>query len=319
MEEILAEYPGRDVYLKELLQLYGHSSHCFPTSVYICGASGTGKTAVLRKTLEYLGISNIYIDCIEFYTTKMFFEAIVNGLRGHRLTQNNNFESYALCDNAEDFIDALNAMDTDISYAIILKNFERLHDIESNILPIMMRFNMLVKALNISCILVGSQTQLNCIGKMGLVPTINIHCEQYSKNDLLKILSMQIDNLRKIMVEIISEGESDEDVRNQRLAILNELDDRFYNGYFSIFLDTMAAICRNSKELVYLSNANFPIYCKPVIDGEIRPTELRKLWKNMELPFKMAINSIYCRIEQKQQLNTVSTHFQFIYFIDFNI
>lgn len=313
MEEILAEYPGRDVYLKELLQLYGHSTHCFPTSVYICGASGTGKTAVLRKTFEHVGISYIYIDCIEFYTTKMYFEAIVNGLQGHKLSQNNNFECYATCDNAEDFIDALNAIDTDKSYAIILKNFERLHDIESNILPIMMRLNMFVKALNISCILIGSQTQLNCIGKMGLVPTINIHCEQYSKNDLLQILSKQIDNLRKVMVEIISEGESDEEVRNQRLVILNDLDDRFYNGYFSIFLDTMSAICRNSKELVYLSNANFPIYCKPVIDGEIRPTELRKLWKNMELPFKMAINSIYCRIEQKQLLNGVSTHFHFIY------
>lgn len=308
MEEILEEYPGRDVYLKELLQLFGHSTHCFPSSVYICGTSGTGKTAVLRRILEYHDITYIYIDCIEFYATKMFFEAIINGLRGHKLTTNNNFENYTNCDNAEDFIDALNEMDTDKSYAIILKNFDRLQHIESNILPIMMRFNMLVKALNISCILIGSQIQLNFIGKMGLMPTINVHCEQYSKNDLLKILSKQIHNLHKIMMEIINDGKLDAAVQNQRLHILNELDDRFYTGYFNIFLETFYAICRNSKELVYLSNANFPIYCKPVIDGEICATDIRKLWKNMELPFKMAIKSIYCRIEQKHLLNSVSQY-----------
>lgn len=307
MEEILEEYPGRDVYLKELLQLYGRPSHGFPTSLYVAGASGNGKTAVLLSLLEHLEISYAFVDCIECYTAKMFFETIVNALRGHKLTPNNNFENYATCDNPEDFIDALNALDTSKSYAVVLKNFDRLHDVETNILPIMMRFDMFAKALNISCVLIGSQIELNFVDKIGLVPTINIHCEQYSKNDLLKILSKQIENLRKMMIEVISEGESDESLRNQHLTCLAELDDKFYIGYFNIFLDTFFAICRNSKELVYLSNANFPIYCKPVIDGEIRATDLRKLWKNMELPFKMAMTSIYCRIESKTLVNSVST------------
>lgn len=298
MEEILEKYPGRDEYVKQLFQLFGHRSHSFPSSLYISGCSGTGKTGALRNTLNYLGISYAFIDCIENYTSKMFFEAIINGLNDHKLTPNNNYDNYAICDSIEDFLETLNAMDSAKSHVIVLKNFVRLNEIESNILPVMMRFKQLIPALNISCILIGSQTHLNYIGKEGFIPTNHIHCEQYSKDDLKQILSKQIQNLRKIMMEIVNEGDSDEQLRNQRLQILTELDEPFFIGFFNSFLDTFHPVCRNAKELIYLCNANFPIYCKPVIDGDIRAHELRKLFKNMELPFKLAMNSIYCRIDQ---------------------
>lgn len=296
MEQILEEFPGRESYLKELFQLFGHESHSLPSSVFIGGASGTGKTATLLKFLDHMDISYAYIDCIECYTSKMYYEAVVNSLNGHKLSPNNNFENYANCDSAEDFVDTLNEMDSTRSYIVILKNFDRLHEIESNILPIMMRLNQFVPTINISCILIASQTQLNYVGKQGLVPTIAIQCDQYGKEDLRKILMKQIDRLRKIMIEIISESD---EKKEQRLNVLSELDESFFIGYFNIFLDTFFSICRNAKELVYLSNANFPIYCKPVIDGDIQVHELRKLWEHMKLPFKMAMNTIYCRVEQK--------------------
>ncbi|XP_055326232.1 origin recognition complex subunit 5 [Sitodiplosis mosellana] len=304
MEQILEEFPGRESYLKELFQLYGHQSHSFPSSVFISGASGTGKTATLLRFLDHMDIVYAYIDCIECYTSKMYFEAIVNSLSGHKLSPNNNFENYANCDSAEDFVDTLNGIDSNKSYVVVLKNFDRLHDIEANILPIMMRLNQFVPTINISCILIGSQTLLNYVGKQGLVPTITIQCDQYGKTDLLKILMKQINHLRRSMAEIINEGDSDEELRTKRLVILSELDERFFIGYFNIFLDTFFAICRNAKELVYLSNANFPIYCKPVIDGDTQENELRKLWEHMKLPFKMAMNSIYCRVEQKNTINS---------------
>lgn len=312
MEQILEEFPGRDAYLKELFQLFGHESHSFPSSVFISGASGTGKTATLLRFLNHIGIAYAYIDCIECYTSKMYFEAILNSLSGHRLSPNNNFENYANCDNAEDFVDTLNAMDSSKSYVVVLKNFDRLHDIEANILPIMMRLNQFVPMINISSILIGSQTLLNYVGKQGLVPTITIRCDQYGKPDLLKILMKQIDHLRKTMFDIINESDTDDEQRKQqRITILSELDDPFFIGYFNIFLDTFYSTCRNSKELIYLSNANFPIYCKPVIDGDIQTNELRKLWEHMKLPFKIAMNSIYCRVEQKNALNSVCNFYHF--------
>lgn len=311
MEHILDEYPGRQAYLKELFQLFGHKSHSFPSSLFIGGTSGTGKTGVLLKFLDHLDITYAYIDCIEYYTTKMYFEAIINSVSGHKLTPNNNFENYANCDGAEDFIDTLNEIDANKSYVVVLKNFDRLHDINANILPIMMRLSQFVPTLNICCIFIAPQTILNYIGKQGLMPTITIHCDQYGKDDLFKILYKQIDHLRKIMMEIINEGNSNDELRAQRLAILNGLDDRFFIGYFNLFLDTFYSICRNAKELMYLSNANFPIYCKPVIDGELQASELRKLWEHMKLPFKMAMNTIYCRVEQPNTLKNVKNHLIF--------
>lgn len=316
MDKILDEFPGRESYLKELLQLFGNESHSFPASVFIGGASGTGKTATLLRFLDHMQISYAYIDCIECYTSKMYYEAIVNSLSGHQLSPNNNYENYANCDSAEDFVDTLNGMDPNKSYVVVLKNFDRLHEIEANILPIMMRLDQFAPTINISSILIASQTLLNYVGKQGLVPTITIQCDQYGKDDLLKILMKQIEQLRKIMTDIINEGDSDEKLRKQRLKILSELNERFFVGYFNIFLDTFYTICRNAKELVYLSNANFSIYCKPVIDGDIQVHELRKLFEHMKLPFKIAMNSIYCRVEQKNTLNSVSS-FVFFFFWTF--
>lgn len=305
--EITDDFPGRETYVKELNQLFGHRDHPFPPSVFVCGASGTGKTSVLLKFFEHVSITYAYVDCIENYASKIFYETIINSLQGHKLTLSNNFESYAHCDSAEDFIDALSALDTKKSFAIVLKNFNRLYDMDANVLPILMRLDAMAPALNISCIIVGSKSKKNHIAKLGLIPTIDLHCEQYNKVDLLKILRVQTDYLKETMLKLIEESHADAAIKLQQVNILEKLDDEFFVGYFNMFMDTFYAICRNAKELLYLSNANFPIFCKPVIDGEIRSNDLRKLYKNMELPFKTAINSIYCRVEQNSlQSNNVS-------------
>lgn len=306
IKDITAEFPGRETYLKELFQLFGHRSHSFPSSVFVCGASGTGKSAVLLRLLDYLNIQTSLIDCIECYTSKIFYETIINDLAGHVLSSNNNFENYAVCDSTEDFLDILNTMNTDKSFVIVLKNFPRLHEIDANILPIMMRLQTLAPALNITCILIGPKSKLDHISKQGLMPCIELHCEQYGKNELLKILSLQIDHLRRTMIKLVNETDENDASKKHRINMLNELDDNFFMGYFDLFLNTFYAVCRNTKELLYLSNANFPIYCKPVVDGDLQPTDLRKLWKNMELPFKTAMNTIYCRVDQNMSQATVS-------------
>lgn len=316
--EIKANFPGRGTYAKELYQLFGHLDHPFPPSVFVCGASGTGKTSVLLKLFDHLTITYAFIDCIENYTPKIFYETIINKLQGHKMSASNNYENYAACDSADDFIDALNGLDAKKSFVIVLKNFNRLCEVDANTLPILMRLNSLVPCLNISCVIIGAKSKKNHIAKLGLIPTIDIHCEQYSKSDLLQIVAAQIEYLKQTMVRIIDESDSEEAAKHDRLNMLQQLDDEFYIGYFNMFMDTFYSICRNAKELLYLSNANFPIYCKPVIDGQIRSNDLRKLYKNMELPFKMAINSIYCRIEQSATQSIVSfdnLQFLLLYFL----
>lgn len=309
IEKICVEYPGREVYLKELYQLFGYKSHCFPASVFIYGAFGTGKKCVLLRLLEYLDIKTAVIDCIECYTPKLFYEKIINDLVGHGLSPNNNFENYASCDTTDDFLDILNRTNSDRSFVIILNNFNRLHEIDVHILPIMMRLQILAPALNISCILIGSRSKLDYVLKRGSTPCIEIHCEQYGKNELLKILSLQMDHLRRSMINLITGADEDEHMKQYRLNVLHTMDSNFFIGYFDLFLNTFFGVCRNTKELLYLSNANFPIYCKPVIDGDLQPTDLRKLYKNMELPFKSAMNSIYCRIDHDFNYTSVSRRF----------
>lgn len=239
------------------------------------------------------------IDCIEHYAPKMFYECIVNVFRGHDLTQNNNFENFAPCDSTESFIDEMSALDTSKSYVLVLKNYQRLRDMDANIMPVLMRFDTLLPGLNISCVLIGSKTTTQHNSELGLVPCHNIHCDQYSKTELLQILLLQMGHLKQTMQKLVNEDRANLAKRDERMAIIDELGVDFYSGYFSIFLDTFYSICRNVKELLYLSNANFPIYCKPVIDGLIKKNEIRKLWKNMELPFKTAMGTIYCRVDQK--------------------
>lgn len=300
MDNILQVHPGRETYLKDLCRLFGQPVQCFPSSVFVCGASGTGKTAVLIELLQQLYISYALVDCVEFYTTKMLFEHIINCFKEHTLSSNNNFTNAAVCDSTEDFLNALNAMNTRSSYVLVLKNFTRLHEIDASILPVLMRFQSLAPSINISCVLIGSKSKLDHIMKQGITPSIDLHCEQYSKSDLLKVLSLQIEHLRNTMIKVIEEGDPDEVLKAKRLKILKELNDDFFIGYFNLFLDTFFTVCRNVNELSYMSNTNFPIYCKPVIDEKLKTTDLRKLWKNMELPFKMAMNTIYCRVDQSQ-------------------
>lgn len=297
--DISAEFPCRKKLLTELYNLFGFSQHRLPASLFLYGAAGVGKTSVLLKTLSYLQITYAMIDCIEHYAPKMFYECIVNMFRGHDLTQNNNFENFAPCDSTESFINEMAAVDTSKPYVLVLKNYQRLRDMDPHILPVLMRFDTMIPTLNITCVLIGSKTTTQHLSEMGLVPCRNIHCDHYSKTELSHILSLQMDHLKQTMQKLVNNDHANRTMREERLVAIDALGADFYGGYFNIFLDTFYNICRNVKELLYLSNANFPIYCKPVIDGLIKKSDIRKLWKNMELPFKTAMGTIYCRVDQK--------------------
>lgn len=297
VKEVGSAFPCRWSQLKELYQLFGRPNHPVPSSLYLNGAPGVGKTTLLLKTLDYLSIKYALVDCIEFYAPKMLYESIINMLRDHKPTQSNSFESFAPCDSSESFLDQLGELDGSEKYVILLKHFDRLHDVDVNVLPVLMRLNDFVPGLNICCGMIGSRPATQYISHQGLVPVYSIHCEQYSKTDLLQILLLQTDLLSRSMAKLVEEDDSEQ--RAERLSIVDDLQIDFFNSYFSVFLDTFYGVCRNVKELVYVSNANFPIYCRPVINGTIKKNDVRKLWKNMEVPFKLALGMIYCRVDQK--------------------
>lgn len=298
ISDLSKEYPCREALLIELHQIFGKPDHRYPSSLYLHGSPGIGKTSIFLRFLDYLSITYANIDCVEFYTPKMLYEIILNKLTRHVLGENNNYENYVRCDTMNDFIEELSALDEQKSYIIVLKNYLRLKETDSNILPVLMRLEMLVPNLNICCILIGSKTVTHHSTQLGVIPMINIHCNQYSKSELLEILLLQEHHLIKTIKNLFLDADLDETTRSRRSQIITELHTDFFTGYFNIFLDIFYNVCRNVKELLYLSNANFPIYCKPVIDGAIDKNDIRKLWKNIELPLRIAMGSIYCRVEQ---------------------
>lgn len=317
ISEISERFPCRTKLLREFYQLFGKLNHRYPSSLYLYGSPGIGKTSLLLQFLNHLSIKHTNIDCIEYYTPKMLYETILNEFNDHTLSENNNFENYVRCDTMDDFIEQLAELDTRKPYVIVLRNYHRLKETDANILPVLMRLEMLVPNLNICCILIGSKTVTHHASQLSCMPTINIHCEQYSKSELFRILMLQEKHLRKTIRNLFASDGSSEVERHHRLQIINDLSTEFFAGYFDAFLNVFYTVCRNVKELLYLSNANLPIYCKPVIDGQIDKNDVRKLWKNMELPFKTAMASIYCRVEHgNSQMVRIFAHIFCIFFFN---
>lgn len=293
------EFPCREELLAELYKLLGNPKHRYPPSIYLQGPPGVGKQSILKRFLIIQGIHYALIDSIEYYTPKLFYEAILNKLADHEIGHENNFENFAKCETMEDFVDELNLLDGDRSYVLILKNHERIHSVDKNILPVLLRLNQVVAKLNICCILIGSKPMVHQTSMQALPDTKQIHCGQYSKNELLSILQLQEHFLKRRLERIFIHNTDviDADLHKRQFEIIKSLDSNFFAGYFDMFLSLFYGVCRNVRELLYLSNEHFPTYCRPVIEEAMEPNDCRKLWKNMEIPFQRAMNSIYCRME----------------------
>lgn len=303
MEDCIAEisekYPCREEYISQLYRLFGNLTYRYPPAVYLHGPPGAGKTTILQELLTHQNITYAYIDCIEYYTAKLLFETILNKLRKYEITKENNFQNYAECDSIEDFIEELNCLEHDRPYVLILKNHERINAINKNILPVFVRLNQIAMKINISMVLLGCKPLLYAASMRGLTDMICIHCSQYTKDELMEILFLQEDFLRERLKSIFVANNSEK--QQERLQIIDSLNDEFFTGYFSTFLNMFYGICRNVRELLCLSNENFPAYCEPVMNGTLQRKEQRKLWNHIEGPFQKAMKSIYCRMESNHK------------------
>lgn len=297
VSEISEEYPCREEYISQLYRLFGSPAYRYPPSVYLHGPPGIGKTSILTKFLTHQNIIFAYIDCIEYYTSKLLLESILNKLRKHEITKANNFQNFAPCNSMEDFIEELNLLEPDQPYILILKNHERINGIDKSILPVLVRLNQVAMKINMSVILLGCKPLLHAASMRGLTDLIYIHCSHYTMNEMIEILFLQQNFLRERLKSIFVEHLDDLSARDERLQIIQSLQDDFFSGYFSAFLNVFYGVCRNVRELLCLCNENFAAYCQPVMDGTLNKKESRKLWNNIQGQFQKAMKSIYCRME----------------------
>lgn len=281
-EQLMKKFPCREKVIEELIS-YITPWEEFPPSVYLYGLTGTGKTSIVKEFLNMMpDTKHAYINCIECYTSKIFFEKIINHLRNHKLSKTNNYQPYAKCDTFKEFLVQLQALDVEDTYVICLDNAERLRKMEHNILPCFLNLDR-YSGLNITTILISQLPfdKYYSYFKGGLPDVIKIHSPQYSMNEIVKILG---NNFEKVKESLKLEEE-------EQITL------EFYENYLNLFLSVFYKACNDLPELQLISTNCFKLYIKPILSGEMDVNNVSKLWRNIAAPLKSALTQVYMRME----------------------
>lgn len=301
-ELVSQKYPCRSELITKLfvqLNLGHEHPTSLPDSIYIFGDRGSGKSSVLSMLLRMLPHKIISIDCVECYTSKIIFETILNKLFDHKLEASKNYASYAKCENARDFIEALKNLRTDKSYVMFFDDAHRLRDMEAPVLSVLLRLRELTN-LNI-CSVLASTLPFEKLYPIGSFPMpITIHWPNYSYSEIQSILLSKCELYRRMLIKhFVESGDMLEERKLlQRLSIINSLTIDFFENFFNLFLKTCYRTCRDLSELTLSSQYCFLKYCEPVLNDEINANDIRMLYKNITGTLKASVNTIYKRIDQ---------------------
>lgn len=301
IEIVSCEYPCRSDILRRLyidLSL-GSFDAALPASIFIYGDHGTGKTAVLTEFLFYLEhLKTVTIDCVECYTSRIIYETVLNQLFDHSLEPANNYASYRKCDNARDFLDALNELSEERTYVIRFDDAQRMRDMEANVLAIFLRLRECTR-LNICCMFVSS-LPLEKLFPVGSFPMpIVVHWPNYTQKEVLSILVGSYPAFsRRLYDHYVHSKPIAENVEKTRLAdIIDGLERSFYENFFNLFLNTFFRTCRDLNELRIISQDCFTKYCEPIMVSNVDMNDVRSLYKHIASTLKATVNTIYRRVD----------------------
>ncbi|XP_062533587.1 origin recognition complex subunit 5-like [Armigeres subalbatus] len=307
VHQISARFPCRENLIRQLFRFYGEDD-IFPPAVYLYGHTSTGKTAILQEFVRYItGTKCAFLNAIECYTNKIFFETILNRLADHTPTAEHGYASVASVDCMRDFVAHLQHMHNELSYLIVVENAERVRDMDHNVLPMLLRLPE-VSGLNISVILVSDLPFEKYFIRTGLSPVIKVFVAEYSKKEIASIMMEGFDTVRDELrsnLELTADGSTkhalSEDEVQKRVKALMELPNGFYENYLNIFLNMFFKVCRDLKELQLVSFECFQKYCEPVLDGTIASDDAIKLWRHIAKTLKLALSTIYMRMGSVNQ------------------
>eukprot|EP00112_Aurelia_sp_Birch-Aquarium-sp1_P002598 Seg1289.8 transcript_id=Seg1289.8/GoldUCD/mRNA.D3Y31 product="Origin recognition complex subunit 5" protein_id=Seg1289.8/GoldUCD/D3Y31 len=256
--------PCRKTQIETLAGLFGEDDEIAFPSIFVHGHTGTGKSHAMRNMMSCLKHHHVIINCIEFYSAKLMFEAIIDSLDEANDIQTQNKKR---CDNFNDFLRCLKQIlcDSETPFFIILEKAERLRTMESNLLPAFLRLSELSR-LNISVILVTEITLEKFMSGTQFPIPVQVHFSDYSQNEL---------------IEIMSQDCPDGHTRD------------FYATYCRLVVSVFYLACRDLNELRHLASVNFAQYCEPL--REDPKTDVRKLWRNIEPYLRKCLSTVYLR------------------------
>ncbi|KAJ8933348.1 hypothetical protein NQ314_014061 [Rhamnusium bicolor] len=210
MDQVLSSLkstlPCRGNQIEQLYNLFAYKDEPFVESIYIYGGPSTGKSIVVTSLLEKLGIKHAVVNLIECYTSRILFETILNKLSRHKMDPKKPLP-YARCDNFMDFIISLQNMteENDLNGSVlVLDKAEELRNMDFNLLAGFLRFKELC-GISISVIFLSEVVFEKYYSKTNIVEPIKLSFPQYNKDELLEILSLDIDNAKAMIMN--SSGE----------------------------------------------------------------------------------------------------------------
>jgi len=279
---------------KELSNLLGPAFNGEPPDViYLNGDAATGKTALVRKSLQQADFSYAFVNCVESYSVKQLFENIANQLAGHVLSSRNSYQPYSSCGSMMDFLDALHRLSAEKriglpnekSILIVLDNCEKLRNLNKNLCSGFFKLREL-SGLKICVIFVSHIPWSHFNSNEFVTQPITITLPQYDQKQLHNILEK---------------------------TKPSQVSQQFYNNFVSLFLSIFYSATHDVRELDYQIKKSFEYYYKPVLNGELREEDSSQLWKRSNAHFKKALRSLYlkvdCNMEQSEieSLTSVST------------
>ncbi|XP_059843169.1 origin recognition complex subunit 5 [Hypanus sabinus] len=261
----------RDSQIVTLLSLLGEPQHYSYPSIFVYGHTATGKTYVIQTLLKTLKFPHVIVNCVECFSSRMLFEQILNQLQGSWLSEN-ECTSYLRCNTLNEFVLLYKQVVREQNLLnqtvyIVLDKAEQLREMDANLLPGFLRFQELAET-NVTVLLISEIVWEKFRPNTGCFEPLTLHFPDYNKDDLLKILS-----------------------HDHPLEFSAE----FYTCYINILLGVFYTVCRDLKELQHLAALNFPRFCEPVIKGDVKEEDTRRLWRNIEPHLKKAMQTVYLR------------------------
>ncbi|KAF4793913.1 Origin recognition complex subunit 5 [Turdus rufiventris] len=138
--------PCRESQVSTLLSIFGERQQFSFPSIFIYGHTSSGKTYVMQTLLNTLQLPHVFVNCVEYFTSRLLLEEILIQLQSCSGTEQT---SPVRCDTLNDFVrlfkQAVASQELqDQTLYIVLDRAEQLREMEANILPAFLRLQELV-------------------------------------------------------------------------------------------------------------------------------------------------------------------------------
>lgn len=295
--ELEAAFPCRETQIRQLYNFVGHKDELQPQAIFVYGCSSTGKSSLMQSLLKKCDIRHTIINLNECYTSKILFETVLNKFSGFKVDPGKG-QPYAKCDNMMDFLFHLRKCSEQVHLdgsVLVLDKAEQLRQMDINLLPSFLRLKELCQ-LNICVVLISEIVFEKFYARADIVEPIKVYFSQYSKDELLTILLLDIGDARALAFS------------RHKEALNFSVD--FYKNYLNIFLSVFHRACRDLSELRHMAKMNFVEYCRPIINKEYSMDDSMALWRHIAPILKASLEVLYLRVSMENKKNVPSQQIQ---------